>query len=35
MAKTDGNGYTILFATIMVVVVGGVLAGLATGLASN
>jgi len=32
MAKTDGNGYTILFATIMVVVVGGVLAGLATGL---
>lgn len=32
MAKTDGNGYTILFATIMVIVVGGVLAGLATGL---
>ncbi len=32
MAKTDGNGYTILFATIMVVVVGGVLAGLAQGL---
>lgn len=32
MAKTDGNGYTILFATIMVVVVGGILAGLATGL---
>lgn len=32
MANTEGNGYTILFATIMVVVVGGVLAGLATGL---
>lgn len=32
MAKTDGNGYTILFATIMVIVVGGVLAGLAQGL---
>ena len=32
MAKTDGNVYTIVFATIMVIVVGGVLAGLAQGL---
>ncbi len=32
MAKTDGNGYTVLFATIMVVVVGGILASLAQGL---
>ena len=32
MAKTDGNVYTIIFATIMVIVVGGVLAALATGL---
>tara|TARA_R110001632_G_scaffold149752_2_gene267168 strand:+ start:526 stop:1263 length:738 start_codon:yes stop_codon:yes gene_type:complete len=32
MAKTDGNVYTIVFATIMVIVVGGVLATLATGL---
>jgi Na+-transporting NADH:ubiquinone oxidoreductase subunit C len=32
MAKTDGNGYTIVFATIMVIVVGGILAALATGL---
>jgi len=32
MAKTDGNGYTVFFATAMVVVVGVILAGLATGL---
>ena len=32
MAKTDGNTYTIVFATVMVIVVGGILAGLATGL---
>ncbi len=32
MANTDGNGYTIGFATIMVIVVGGILAALATGL---
>lgn len=32
MAKTDGNVYTIVFATIMVVVVGFTLAALATGL---
>ena len=32
MANTDGNGYTIGFATAMVLVVGGLLAALATGL---
>jgi len=32
MANTDGNGYTIGFATVMVLVVGGLLAALATGL---
>jgi len=32
MAKTDGNGYTIGFSIIMVIVVGGILAALATGL---
>ena len=32
MANTDGNGYTIGFATVMVFVVGGLLAALATGL---
>jgi len=32
MANTDGNGYTIGFATVMVLVVGGILAALATGL---
>jgi Na+-transporting NADH:ubiquinone oxidoreductase subunit C len=32
MANTDGNGYTIGFATVMVFVVGGILAALATGL---
>ena len=32
MAKTDGNVYTVVFATIMVVVVGGVLAAMAQGL---
>lgn len=32
MAKTDSNVYTILFATAMVVVVGGLLAGIASGL---
>ncbi len=32
MAKTDGNIYTVIFATVMVIVVGGVLAGLAQGL---
>ena len=32
MANTDGNGYTIGFATVMVIVVGGILAALATGL---
>lgn len=32
MAKTDGNVYTIVFATVMVIVVGGILAGLAQGL---
>lgn len=32
MAKTDGNGYTIGFSIVMVIVVGGILAALATGL---
>lgn len=32
MANTDGNAYTIGFATVMVFVVGGILAALATGL---
>ncbi|WP_299208076.1 Na(+)-translocating NADH-quinone reductase subunit C [uncultured Dokdonia sp.] len=32
MAKTDGNIYTLIFATVMVIVVGGILAGLAQGL---
>lgn len=32
MAKTDGNGYTIGFAIVMVIVVGGILAALAQGL---
>ena len=32
MANTDGNGYTVGFATIMVIVVGGILASLAMGL---
>ncbi len=32
MANTDGNGYTIGFATVMVFIVGGILAALATGL---
>lgn len=32
MAKTDGNVYTIVFATIMVIVVGGILSSLAVGL---
>lgn len=32
MAKTDGNVYTVIFATVMVIVVGGILAGLAQGL---
>lgn len=32
MANTDGNGYTIGFATVMVLVVGGLLAFLATAL---
>ncbi|GGG35010.1 Na(+)-translocating NADH-quinone reductase subunit C [Dokdonia pacifica] len=32
MAKTDGNAYTVIFATVMVIVVGGILAGLAQGL---
>lgn len=32
MAKTDGNAYTVIFATVMVIVVGGILAALATGL---
>lgn len=32
MANTDKNSYTIIFAIIMVVVVGGILASLASGL---
>lgn len=32
MAKTDGNVYTVVFATIMVIVVGGILAAMAQGL---
>ena len=32
MAKTDGNVYTVIFATVMVIVVGGILAGLSQGL---
>lgn len=32
MANTDKNSYTVIFATIMVIVVGGILASLASGL---